>query len=148
MMTRYDPFHAARELRSEINRAFGAALLSDSGDSCHVVTSRWAPAVDMSEQADAFVISADVPGVAPEHIEVTMDKNVLTIKGERKVEDHSEGNNGYRRVERLHGSFYRRFSLPETADAQGICASGKHGVLEVRIPKKVAVQPKRIKVAV
>ena len=147
MLTRYDPFHATRELRNEINRAFGASLLGDTEDSTNVVTSRWAPAVDVREEADAFFISADVPGVDPEQIEVTMDKNVLTIKGERKVEQTTEGDNGYRRVERLHGNFYRRFSLPDTADAEGISASGKHGVLEVRIPKKVAVQPKRIKVA-
>lgn len=147
MMTRYDPFHAARGLRSEISRALGVALLPDSDDSLNVVTSRWAPAVDVSEESEAFVISADVPGVDPEHIEVTMDKNVLTIKGERKVEQKPEADNGYRRVERVHGSFYRRFTLPATADSQAISASGRNGVLEVRIPKKAVVQPKRIKVA-
>ena len=147
MLTRYDPFYATRGLRNEINRALGASLLGDADDNSDVVTSRWAPAVDVKEEADAFVISADVPGVDPEHIEVTMDKNVLTIKGERQIDETTEGENGYRRVERVHGSFYRRFSLPDTADAEGISASGKHGVLEVRIPKKVAVQPKRIKVA-
>ena len=66
MLTRYDPFHTARELRNEINRAFGASMLGDSDDSSNVVTSRWAPAVDVQEEADAFVISADIPGVEPE----------------------------------------------------------------------------------
>ena len=147
MLTRYDPFHAARELRNEINRAFGPALLNDADDSSNVVTSRWAPAVDVHEDTDAFVISADIPGVDPEDIEITMDKGVLAIKGERKAAESVEGENGYRRVERVYGSFYRRFSLPDTADAERISATGKNGVLEVRIPKKVAEQPKRIKVA-
>ena len=76
-----------------------------------------------------------------------MEEGTLTIKGERHSETKDEDDNGYRRVERVHGTFYRRFSLPDTADAQNISAEGKHGVLEVVIPKMAAVQPKRIKVS-
>ena len=147
MLTRYDPWAAARELRNEMNRVFAHSGLTESEDGTNVVTSRWTPAVDIREEADRFVISADVPGVDPADIEVTMEKGVLTIRGERTASDQKEGENGYRRVERLHGTFYRRFSLPETADAEGVSASGKNGVLEVSIPKRAAEQPKRIQVA-
>ena len=146
MLTRYEPWSAMRQLRDEMNRAFGQAL-TGTDDGSNVVTSGWMPAVDIKEEDEHFVISADVPGVDPENIEVTMENGVLTIQGERKLETQEEGEKGYRRVERLHGSFYRRFSLPDTADPEKISAKGKNGVLEVVIPKKATVQPKRIKVA-
>lgn len=146
MLTRYEPWGAMRQFRDEMNRALGTALTA-SEDGSSVVTSSWTPAVDVKEEEDRFVIAADVPGVAPEDIEVTMDKGVLTIKGERKLEKKEEGDNGYRRVERMYGTFYRRFTLPDTADAEHISARGKNGVLEVAIPKKATVQPKRISVA-
>ena len=146
MLTRYEPWSAISQLHDEMNRAFGTALArSDDGSS--VVTSSWTPAVDITEETERFVISADVPGVNPDDIEITMDKGVLTIKGERKLESSEESAYGYRSVERAHGSFYRRFSLPDTADTESISASGKNGVLEVVIPKKAAVQPTRITVA-
>jgi len=146
MLTRYEPFNAMRLLHDELNRGLGG-VLSRNDDSSSVVTSGWTPAVDVREETDRFVISADVPGVSPRDIEITMENGVLTIKGERKNETTSEGDNGYRRVERVYGSFYRRFSLPDTADAENVTANGKDGVLEVTIPKKAAVQPKRIQVA-
>ena len=146
MLTRYEPWSAMRQLRDEMNRAFGKAL-NVNDDGSNVVTSSWMPAVDVKEEDERFLIRADIPGVDPEDIEITMEKGVLTIKGERKLEAKDEGDNGYRRVERVYGSFYRRFSLPDTADAEKISASGKNGVLEIAIPKKAAVQPKRITVA-
>lgn len=146
LMTRYEPWSGMRQLREEMSRALGQ-VLDGSDDDSNVVTSRWMPAVDIKEEGERFVICADVPGVDPKNIDVTMDNGMLTIKGERKLETKEEGDNGYRRVERLHGSFYRRFSLPDTADADKISAKGKNGVLEVVIPKKETVQPKRITVA-
>ena len=146
MLTRYQPWSAVRQLREEMNRAFGNALI-ESDDGSNVVTGSWMPAVDIKEENARFLISADVPGIDPAAIEVTMENGVLTIRGERTFETEDESDNGYRRVERVHGTFYRRFSLPDTADEEKISATGKHGVLEVTIPKKAAVQPKRIKVA-
>ncbi len=146
MLSKYEPWNPMRQLRDEVNQAFGNALgWSDDGSS--VLTSRWRPAVDIKEENEQFVISADVPGVDPAEIEVTMENGVLTIRGERKLPTEGEGRNGYERVERLHGTFYRRFSLPDTADAEKITATGKNGVLEVVIPKRASIQPKRIKVA-
>ncbi len=144
-MISYEPWGALRTLRDDMNRMLAGNL---NGDESSVVTSRWAPAVDIKEESDRFVIHADVPGVDPKDIEVTLDNGTLTIRGERKLEtkDEDESRN-FRRVERLYGTFYRRFSLPDTADPEKVKATGKHGVLEVVIPKQAAVQPKRIKVA-
>ena len=146
LLTRYEPWSAMRQLQNEMSRVFDNAV-AGAEDGSNVVTSRWTPAVDIREDAERFVIAADVPGVDPEDIELTMENGVLTIKGERTLEAKDEGDNGYRRVERVCGSFYRRFTLPDTADAEAISANGRHGVLEVVIPKRAALQPKRIAVA-
>lgn len=103
----------------------------------------WAPRVDIREEAGRFLILADVPGVALDSIEIQMDKNVLSIKGERKAYT-SETEGKYARVERVAGAFKRSFTLPESADAEGITASGANGVLEISIPKKAESAPRRI----
>lgn len=147
---RYEPINVLRRFQDEVNRVFndeyqyGRAATGDT-DRSRVATSAWTPAVDVKEEAGRFVIVADVPGVEPKDIEITMDNGVLTIKGERVSEARDEAS-GYSRVERASGGFYRRFSLPDTADAQAIAATSTHGVLEVSIPKKAAVQPRRIEV--
>ena len=146
MLTRYEPWSAVRQLHNEMGRAFANAPLG-AGDGSNVAASRWTPAVDIREDDGRFAITADIPGVDPGDIEVTMENGVLTIKGERKLDTEEEGDNGYRRVERMYGNFYRRFALPDTADADAISASGKDGVLEVSIPKRAEVQPKRIAVS-
>ena len=146
LLTRYEPWSAMHQLQKEMSRVFDNAV-AGTEDGSNVVTSRWTPAIDIREDTGQFLITADIPGVEPKDIEVTMENGVLTIKGERKSETRGEGDNGYRRVERGHGSFYRRFTLPDTADAEAISASGKHGVLELVIPKRAALQPKRIAVS-
>ena len=108
-------------------------------------TAEWAPAVDIKEENDKFVIHADIPSVKPEDIDISMENGVLTIRGEKKTEAETE-KEGYKRVERTYGSFYRRFSLPDTADSDAISAVSKHGVLELTIPKKDVVKPKKISV--
>jgi HSP20 family protein len=103
------------------------------------------PAVDIKEEENRFVIEADIPGVEPKDIEIAMENGVLTIRGERKIESQQEGKE-YKRVERVYGAFYRRFSLPDTADAESVSATGKNGVLQITIPKKAVAQPRRITV--
>ena len=110
-----------------------------------VVTSDWAPRVDIKEFEDKFVLEADVPGVNPKDIDITMEDGVLTLRGKRELEDVEERKN-FRRVERSYGSFYRRFSLPETVDGNSINAQAKDGVLKVEIPKLEKVQPRRIEI--
>jgi len=136
-ITRYEPWGLLSQLQRELER--GAAEGSTA-------TAEWAPAVDIKEEAGKFVIHADIPGVKPEEIDISMEDGVLTIKGEKKSESKTE-KEGYKRVERTYGSFYRRFSLPDTANAEAISASSKHGVLEVVIPKREAVLPKKISVS-
>lgn len=142
----YDPFSALKRLQHEMNRAFGSAALS-SDDEPYAPSRSWAPAVDIHEQPERFVIRADVPGIEPKAIEVTAENGVLTIKGERRSEHAEDGDAGAKRVERVYGSFYRRFTLPDSVDADHIEARGSHGVLEISVPKREQVQPKRIKVS-
>ena len=106
---------------------------------------QWMPSIDVREEAARFVILADLPGIDPQDIEVQMDKGILTLKGERAGEETEEGK-GYSRRERAWGAFHRRFALPDSADADGITASGRHGVLRIDIPKRPQATPRRIQV--
>ena len=140
-LTRYEPWSLLDQMRREMERAMDTPTAEGSS----VATSDWVPAVDIKEEKDAFLIVADIPGVDPKDIEVHMENGVLSIKGEKESEKKEE-REGYKRVERSYGSFYRRFSLPDTADAEKITASSNHGVLEVRIAKHEKVQPRKITV--
>lgn len=141
-MIRYHRHGPARHaaFHNEIKRFFDA-----ENDGSNVVTAQWTPRVDIKEEAERFVIYADLPGIDPQDIELQMDKGILSIKGERKNESAAE-NERYSRIERRYGSFHRRFALPDSADAEGIAATGKNGVLEISIPKKPETAPRRIQV--
>jgi HSP20 family protein len=143
---RYSPWAVPNRFQDEIKQVFDKFFDADGeGDQSNVVTSQWVPRVDIKEEAERFVIQADIPGVDPKDIEIHMEKGVLTIKGERKSETKKETDK-YTRVERAHGLFYRRFALPDSAHADGITASGKHGVLEIVIPKRPETTPRRISI--
>ena len=144
-LVRYEPWNLFEKMQDELNRMGVLTRDTIEGDNSHIVTSTWRPAVDIREEPNRFVILADLPGVDPKDIEITMDKGVLTIKGER-VSEKEEAKEGYQRVERMHGTFYRRFSLPDTADAEHIEAHGRNGVLEIVLPKHADVQPRKISV--
>jgi HSP20 family protein len=136
-IVRYEPW----ALVSRFARNFEHAL-ADSTDSASV---SWIPHVDIHEEADRFVVTADLPGVEGKNIDVTAEKGVLTIKGERRSEKKSS-EDGFERVERASGTFLRRFTLPESVDAEAIKATHVNGVLEVTIPKRPQEQPRRITV--
>jgi len=140
-MMKYEPWNLLDQMRREMDRAVDTRTAEGSS----VATSDWVPAVDIKEEKDSFVIVADIPGVDPQNIEVHMENGMLTIKGEKESEKKEE-REGYKRVERSFGSFYRRFSLPDTADAGKITAKSNNGVLEVRIAKQDQVQPRKISV--
>lgn len=128
-----------RDLFSRLNRVFGD--LEESG-----MTAEWAPAVDIKEEDDKYVVSADIPGVDPNDIiNVTLENNILTISGRRESEKKEE-KEGYRRIERSKGQFLRRFVLPETVDDTKVSADNEKGVLYVTIPKSAKQKAKRIKV--
>lgn len=140
-LMRYEPWGLLNQLRREMDN-----LYPQGDDGTALETAAWRPSVDIKELDDAYMIFADIPGVDPNDIEVQMDNNVLTIKGEREsVNDQTR--EGYKRVERVSGSFSRRFTLPEAVDADSIAAKSHHGVLEIRVPKQEKPQPRRIEVA-
>lgn len=116
-------------------------------DFSFIETGTWAPAVDIKEETNRFLVTADIPGVDIKDIHIALENNLLTIHGERKSE-RTENEEGYSRIERVQGQFYRRFSLPQSVDESKIDATYKHGVLQVLIPKKETVKGKRIEVRV
>ena len=145
-ITRYSHWNQPHRFQDELKQVFDRFFTEDETDQSNVVTSQWTPRVDIKEEDKRFVILADIPGVDPKDIDISMDKGILTIRGERKSES-TEQNGKVTRVERSYGAFYRRFALPDSADAEGISASGKHGVLEISIPKKPETTPRRISIS-
>lgn len=142
---RYQPWDAFPQLRDGAHRLLKAQFDGRERDDCRSAISHWAPAVDIREEQTGFVIQADLPGVKVEDIEITMEKGVLTVRGERKPENEEAGA-GYRRIERPRGTFCRRFSLPDSADADRIQAKSRDGVLEIVIPKREKSRPRKIAV--
>lgn len=143
-LIRHEPWGLLNQFSNELNHLFDPrCLLQKEGE--ETSASDWAPAVDIREESDRFLIHADIPGVDPKDIDVHMENGVLTISGNRESESKVEREN-YKRVERVRGSFLRRFTLPDTANAEKISAESKHGVLEVSIPKQEKLLPKKISV--
>lgn len=146
MLVRYDPWNLMNRIHSDLDRLLESHARGVEDSTTGSVTD-WVPAVDIRELDDRFVIHADVPGVKAEQIDITMEDGVLTLQGERDT-GAREAENGFRRVERISGRFFRRFTLPDTADADAIEARCSDGVLELVIPKLAKVQPRRIDVKV
>ncbi|MEE4377792.1 MAG: Hsp20/alpha crystallin family protein [Candidatus Competibacteraceae bacterium] len=142
-LVRYEPLNLLNQLQRDVNRLFDTSRVGNEENG--LMASDWAPAVDIKEENDRFLIQADVPGVEPKDIDITMEKGVLTLKGQR-VSESQEESEKYKRVERVRGTFMRRFSLPETVEADKINAKFKDGVLEVTVPKGQEAQPRRIQV--
>lgn len=143
-LARYEPWNLVTRLHQDLDRMLSRDFGQHNDDSLGAV-SDWMPAVDVQEIKDAFVLRADLPGVDPKDIDVTMENGVLTLRGRRASEVRKE-ENGYRRVERVSGEFFRRFALPDTADPNSISAQIHNGVLTVNIHKRAEVQPRRIQV--
>ena len=134
-LIRYEPFTLLNQLQREVNRLFETSRFGD--EESGPILADWMPAVDIKEEARQFVIRADLPGVDLKDIEVTLENGVLTLKGQRASETKEETEH-YRRVERVRGTFLRRFALPDVADAENVGAKCKDGVLEVVVPKREA----------
>lgn len=136
----YEPWSVFDLMNREFNRG---ALRRPGATNGAQDAADWTPAVDIIEQKERFVVRADVPGVDPADIDVSMDNGVLSVSGERHTEDRSDAD-GVQRYERVSGRFYRRFTLPETADAEKITAKSANGILEISIPKQAAVRSRKI----
>jgi HSP20 family protein len=143
-LIRYEPWSVLNQLHGQINRLFDSELDRDAATSA--ATADWIPQADIEEYVDRFVLKLDVPGVDVAAIEITLDKGVLSLSGER-VKDVSGKDVQRSRIERAHGRFHRRFTLPDTVDAAGVHATGRNGIVEVTIPKQPKAQPRRIQVA-
>ena len=142
-ITRFEPFRGVTSLQERINRLFDEAFnRSEEGS----LTS-WAPAVDIFETEHELVVKADLPEVKPEDLDIRVENNILTIRGERKFEK-KVSEDKYLRVERSYGSFSRSFSLANTVNTEAIKADYKDGVLTLSIPKREEAKPKQIKVQV
>jgi len=144
LLMRYQPWHVMQRFHRQIDQVLGdSSTANGDGDSNGAVA--WVPSVDVHEEADKFVVRADLPGVEPKGINVTAENGVLTLRGERHAEPRSE-QAGNVRLERAEGAFQRRFTLPDNVQTDNISARHANGVLEVTIPKVAAPAPRRVEI--
>jgi HSP20 family protein len=142
--TRWDPLCNRSTLQQQVNRLFEGSLPRQSEQSA---LTTWAPAVDIYETENELVLKADLPDVNENDLDIRIESNILTIKGERKFEEEKVKDN-YLRIERTYGSFSRSFSLPNTVDSGSIKADYKNGVLTVELPKRAESKPRQVKISV
>lgn len=140
----YEPAKMINDMRNLMENLWESTFDLDTN---RVFNSQWIPAVDIKEEKDKFLIAADLPGVDPKNIEISVENNVLTLKGKRE-ETHEETKGSYYRMERTQGQFYRQFTLPSAVDSAHIIAKSKQGVLELTIPKNKQKEVKKIEVKV
>ena len=142
-ITRWDPFREVASLQNRVNALFHDFSEGESA----MTTASFIPAVDIYEDEKKVVLKLEVPGIAEKDLDVSVENNVLTVKGERKFAAEEKEEN-FHRIERRYGSFYRAFTLPTTVDTEGIEAKYDAGILKLELKKKPEAQPKQIKVSV
>ncbi len=142
-IVRYDPFRDLRTLQEEVNRLFSSNLrtFGDEG----IGRGAWSPSVDIYENKDQIVLEAELPGMKQEDFDLSIENNVITLKGERRFEKTDDTDN-YHRVERSYGSFTRSFTLPQTVSGEGATAEYNNGVLRVTLPKREETKSRRIQI--
>src|ERR1700716_901070 len=143
-LTQWEPFRGATTLQDQVNRLFNN-VLERTGEESSLTA--WAPSVDIYETEHELVVKADLPEVDPKDLDIRVENNILTIRGERKFQKQVNENN-YLRIERAYGSFSRSFSLANTVNSEAIKADYQNGVLTLTIPKREEAKPKQIKVNV
>src|SRR5687767_371439 len=144
-IVRYDPFRDLRSLQDEVNRLF-TSNLTRSFDDEGIARGAWSPSVDIYENKDHIVLEAELPGMNREDFDLSVENNVITLRGERHFEKKDDNDN-YHRVERAYGSFTRSFTLPQTVSAEGANAEYRNGVLRVTLPKREEAKARRIQVS-
>jgi HSP20 family protein len=153
IMTRWDPFQDLRGAQDEMAQmdpmspmlAHALGLHAQQQGSGRATTTAWAPALDISERKDAYLVTVELPGVELDDLQITMEDGLLTIQGERHFA-HDSSEQQFHRVERRYGAFRRSITLPAHAMAEGIQASFEDGVLQILVPKAEEAKPKRIQV--
>lgn len=143
MLVRWTPFTEMDRLSQAMNRLFDNTY-DNAGRAAQVT---WSPAIDVTEDKDKIVLFADVPGLAEKDLDVQIEKDVLTLRGERTLDRKTDGEFA-RRFERVSGSFVRSFTLPQTIDVEHVTAALKDGVLTLTLPKKPEAQPKKIGISI
>lgn len=143
-ITRYDPFRDLRNLQEEVNRLF-TGNVGRTFDDEGIARGSWSPSVDIYENKEQIVLEAELPGMNREDFELTVENNVITLRGERRFEKKEDTDN-YHRVERAYGSFTRSFTLPNTVSGDGAAADYRNGVLRVTLPKREETKARRIEV--
>src|SRR5215471_10805465 len=144
-IVRYDPFRDLRTLQEEVNRLFSTNLTRSFGDDEGIGRGAWAPSVDIYENKDQIVLEAELPGMKQEDFDLSVENNVITLRGERRFEKTDESDN-YHRVERSYGAFTRSFTLPQSVSSEGATAEYSNGVLRVTLPKREETKSRRIEV--
>jgi HSP20 family protein len=143
-IVRYDPFRDLRTLQEEVNRLFTGNLARTFDDE-GIARGSWSPSVDIYENKDQIVLEAELPGMKREDFDVSVENNVITLRGERQFEKKDESDH-YHRVERAYGSFTRSFTLPNTVSTEGATADYRNGVLRVTLPKREETKARRIEI--
>ena len=139
-LMRWDPFNSLFGVKRNLDRMFGEYDDDDSS-----VSSFWRPAVDIFETKDNLVLRAELPGMTKDDVKISVENNVLTLKGERHLDSEVKREN-YHRVERAYGTFHRSFTLPSRVDRSGIQARFENGVLEVTMPRSEEAKTKEIEI--
>ena len=143
-IVKYDPFRELRSLQDEMTRLFTGVVPSQFNRE-EMTHGAWAPNVDIFEDKDRLILEAELPGMSRDDFEISVENNIITLRGERKFEKKTEGDN-YHRVERSYGSFTRSFTLPQTVTAEGATADFENGVLRVSLPKREETKARRIEI--
>jgi HSP20 family protein len=147
-IVRWEPFRDLLSLQERMNRLFEeSARGMGRGHDEDWAVGAWAPAVDIYEQGTDVVLKAELPGIDPKDVDIRIENNVLTLKGERKV-DHEVKRESYQRLERSYGAFTRSFTLPATVDTANVKAEFKDGLLKIVLPKREEAKPKQIQINV
>jgi HSP20 family protein len=146
LLTRWEPFREGSTLQDRMNRLFNEQF-ANLGSEESLAVGSFVPAVDVYEDEHAIQLKFEVPGLDEKDIDIRLENNLLTVKGERKFEKETKEEN-YRRVERRYGTFTRSFTLPNTVSSENVHAGYDKGVLNISLPKKEAAKPKQIKIEV
>jgi len=145
-LVRNNPFRDLLAISNRLSRFADDSSMSLAKDS-DFLTGSWSPAVDIYESDNAIILTAELPGMTEKDVDLTVDRNLLTIKGERAFENEVKKEN-YHRVERSYGSFIRSFQLPATVDSTKVQAEQKNGILTITLPKKEEEKPKKISIKI
>jgi len=146
-LIKWSQFPSISSLQGEMNRMFDRFFRGWEFPEIGFETGAWVPPIDLAETNDKVIVKAEIPGIDPKEVDISIQGNTLTVKGEKKEEKEEKGKNFYR-MERRYGSFSRSIDLPSSVDTNKITAECKNGILEITLQKKEEVKPKQITVKV